>query len=161
MNNTLNNYKEIKMDNYLQLLPKDINNITEKYRIENNPNNKFLILLQHLNLSMFMCDGNGLPKSLEKVFKDNNLPIEIDKAELKIIGDLPFINDNIFKEILEILLQYSAERYFINWLLKKSESNFRVINSLPDSGIFSLYSESGITKLSKEGITFEIVTIKT
>lgn len=120
---------------YLELLPKDLSNLVEDYRVENNLNNK--VLTEYLNLIKWKSIGTNNPQikkdidlyldlinerrkddfnayRLNKFFKDRNLNIkfieeEIEKYRRELvdikIGKLPLISDELMAEILLKLVE--------------------------------------------------------
>lgn len=53
------------MENYLDLLPKDIINIVNKLNIENSPGNKFLILMEKTDIHKWAYYKRGFPDELK------------------------------------------------------------------------------------------------
>lgn len=107
---------------YLDLLPKDIKNIIDKYRIENNPNNKFLEELNKLGYIFKLSFYSQSMYKLPNIFHYYKLPIITISQHhqgIKITGNLPFITDEVLILILRVLAKNIVEVGVINMYLRK------------------------------------------
>lgn len=138
--------KKFEGNYYFDILPKDITNIVNKYRKENEPNNK---IAEELIKGQFSYSWGSrrdvVNKLLERIgvqarLVEKTLTERLEKdyeglSEMEWYGD-EIISDEILIEFLNMLLiREYATPYLINSILNKYNSNIGVIiiplNSLP------------------------------
>lgn len=143
-----NEKKEIIEQSYFNLLPSDIRNIAEEYRLANEPNNKVFVTilkkLEELSIGEFR-KVEEVVDVFNEFFRDYNLPIKLIYTQMSAvippafreesettpwtfkIGKLPFITDEILIDFLYlIIITKRMESSFINSLLYKYNINIRI-----------------------------------
>lgn len=129
--------QSLKFDNpnYFSILPADIRNIIERYREQNENNNKILesILKRTEKWGKYISKNNIA--ILNKWFRNNNLNVELIQKSGKIhfeIGKLSIIGDKTLIECLNFILEKIAgvnvEEF--NYLLEYYGSSLRIIKTL-------------------------------
>lgn len=115
----------------MNILPKEVVEIVEKYRKENNPGNKFLKLLTERK-EIYTYDCYVTLFSLGQYFKTHSWPIEIRSGfnpEIHITGELPLITEDNLTEMITILIRKTNafRSNVLNWLLKEAGSKLRAV----------------------------------
>lgn len=120
---------------YLSLLPKDITNIVQRYRIESNSNNVMIKnLLDDEEVRWRLTRGIGILKVKQELEK-LGIPIKIvfedeeDYSTIKEIeySEMPLISDRIASNFLYFLIQKGMPEELLNTKLKKYNANYRII----------------------------------
>lgn len=123
-------------NSYFDILPKDITNIVEDYRVKNNLNNLLVEIILNNNQIRNGLKGTWSTDYLnEEIEKQTGLLIKfkttrIDDLDLKMqidIGKLPFITDDIFVKFLIFIQQHISGNWDLNRILLEHNSPFRVI----------------------------------
>lgn len=123
----------IKTDSYLDILPNDISNMINNYRVENEPNNKIskdIISNVASYLGYRWSELNRLMENLRLPFKlmENEKPANSYYGPLFIIKEFPQIvtEETLISLILSLLKRELSSDNFINATLRNYHSNLRV-----------------------------------
>lgn len=134
---------------YISLLPKDITNMVQQYRIENNPNNLMIKnLLDDININLKISiithkkelEKIGVPVNIIVQPKDEDYGVKIDYS------NLPLISDRTAGDFLYFLVQNGVPEELLNYKLKKYDTEYRII----------IFSKPGY----KNATDFDIMKVK-